>query len=115
MRLYLPREWTKDRTRCKAAGVPPKTRFRTRHELALEMLDEAGSVLPHEWITGDDEMGRSSGFRWNLRERTERYLVAVPSNTLVRDLDATPPRYTGRGRPPKTKFLRADRWRGAVS
>jgi SRSO17 transposase len=114
MRLYLPREWTTDRTRCKAAGVPPKTKFRTRHELALEMLDEAGSVLPHGWVAGDDEMGRSSGFRRNLRERTERYLVAVPSNTLVRDLDATAPEYAGRGRPPKTKFLRVDRWRAAL-
>jgi SRSO17 transposase len=114
MRLYLPREWTKDRARCKAAGVPPETRFRTRHELALEMLDDAGSVLPHGWVAGDDEMGRSSGFRRALRGRTERYLLAVPSNTLVRDLDATPPQYTGRGRPPKTKFLRAERWRAAL-
>jgi SRSO17 transposase len=35
-RLYLPEEWTKDRARCKAAGVPKATKFRTRHELALE-------------------------------------------------------------------------------
>src|SRR4051794_10827331 len=27
-RLYLPEEWTKDRARCKAAGVPTGTRFR---------------------------------------------------------------------------------------
>src|SRR3972149_1524678 len=39
MRLYLPEEWTKDRQRCKAAGVPrEEVRFRTRHELALERL-----------------------------------------------------------------------------
>jgi SRSO17 transposase len=114
MRLYLPREWTKDRKRCKAAGIPSETKFRTRHELALEMLDNAGSVLPHEWVAGDDEMGRSSGFRQDLRERSERYILAVPSNTLVRDLDATPPLYTGRGRPSKTKFMRVDRWRVAL-
>src|SRR4051812_35088038 len=30
-RLYLPEEWTKDRKRCKAAGVPPEIRFQTRH------------------------------------------------------------------------------------
>ena len=38
----------------------------------------------------------------------ERYLLAVPSNTLVRDLDATPPSYGGAGQPPKVPFQRAD-------
>src|SRR5260370_8949654 len=83
MRHYLPREWTKDRSRCKAAGVPPKTRFLTRHELALQMLDEAGSGLPHGWVAGDDEMGRPSGFRPAVPERTRRSPLAVPSDTLV--------------------------------
>ena len=109
VRLYLPEEWTKDRERCEAAGVPPKTRFRTRHTLALEMLDKRRSVLPHAWVAGDDEMGRSSAFRGKLRERGERYLLAVPSNTLVRDLDAQPPEYSGRGRHPKTPFVRVER------
>jgi hypothetical protein len=38
----------------------------------------------------------------------ERYLLAMPSNTLVRDLDAAPPPYGGSGRPPKVPFQRAD-------
>jgi hypothetical protein len=37
--------------------------------------------------------------------------MAVPSNTLVRDVGATPPPYTGRGRRPVVRFARADRWR----
>ena len=32
---------------------------------------------------------------------SEQYLLAVPSNTLVRDLDAAPPPYGGSGQPPK--------------
>jgi SRSO17 transposase len=40
----------------------------------------------------------------------EQYLLAVPSNTLVRDLDATPPPYCGLGTLPKVPFQRADRW-----
>lgn len=110
MRLYLPREWTKNRSRCKEAGVPKTIKFRTRHELALEMLDEHGEVLPHAWVTGDDEMGRPMDFRLKLRSRGERYLLAVPSNTLVRDIDAPPPEYSGRGRYPKNPFMRVDRW-----
>ena len=85
-RLYLSKEWAKRKRRRKKAGVPAEIRFRTRHELMLEMLDEHGSLLPHAWIAGDDELGRSSWFREELRSRKECYLLAVPSNTLVRDL-----------------------------
>jgi SRSO17 transposase len=109
-RLYLPKEWTKNKKRCKAAGVPKEVRFRTRHELALEMLREHRAVLPHAWVTGDDEMGRSGQFRDELLGMGEQYLLAVPSNTLVRDLDAAPPPARGSGRPPKVPFQRADHW-----
>jgi SRSO17 transposase len=109
-RLYLPKEWTKDKKRCKRAGIPKEIRFRTRHDLALEMLREHRAVLPHGWVTGDDEMGRNSHFREELRGMNEQYLLAVPSNTLVRDLDAAAPPYGGSGRRPKVSFQRADRW-----
>jgi hypothetical protein len=88
VRLYLPKEWAKDKPRRTQAGVPKAVRFRTRHELALEMLDQRGPLLPHAWVAGDDEMGRCSWFRQELRARGERYLLAVPSNTAVRDLRA---------------------------
>lgn len=114
VRLYLPETWAADKGRRKWAGVPKGVRFRTRHELALEMLDEDGPVLPHGWVAGDDEMGRASAFRQALRVRGERYLLAVPSNTLVRDLGATPPPYAGRGRPPVVPFARVDRWAAAL-
>lgn len=108
-RLYLPREWTRKKKRMFQAGVPSGTRFRTRHELALEMLDEHGAALPHAWVSGDDELGRCSWFRRELRGRGQQYLLAVPSNTSVRDLVAGAP-YAGRGRHPKAPFVRADRW-----
>jgi SRSO17 transposase len=110
VRLYLNQDWAKDKRRRKKVGVPREIRFRTRHALALEMLAEHGTVLPHAWIAGDDEMGRSSAFRRELRGLGEHYLLAVPSNTLVRDLDAQPPPYGGRGRHPQVPFARADRW-----
>jgi hypothetical protein len=74
------------------------------------MLDEHGSLLPHSWVSGDDEMGRPASFRLALRDRGQRYLLAVPSNTLVRDLDVPPPQYLGRGRHPKSPFTRVDSW-----
>jgi len=112
-RLFLPREWATDRRRRRKAGVPRRVRFRTRHQSALEMLDEHGQALPHGWVAGD-EMGRSSWFRRQLRSRHECYLLAVPCNTLVRDLAAEPPPWSGRGRRPKVPFVRVDRWCAAV-
>ena len=113
-RLYLPQEWAQDRARRKAAGVPPEVRFQTRHEQALAMLDEQGHLLPHAWIGGDDEMGKNPAFRRDLNDRGEQYLLAVPCDTLIRDLDAEPPEYHGRGRVPKLPFVRIDQWRDSL-
>lgn len=113
-RLYLPETWAKDRRRRKAAGVPKEVRFQTRHAEALEMLDEQGDLLPHAWVAGDDEMGKSTHFRRDLHDRGETYLLAVPCDTLVRDLEAQPPKYSGKGQPPKAPFERVDQWRDAL-
>lgn len=110
MRLYLPKEWTKDRKRCKKAGIPKHIRYRTRHQLCLDMLDKHGQRLPHTWICGDDEMGRPYWFRRRLHKLEERYLLAIPSNMLIRDLEVAPPEYSGRGRHPKRPWTRVDQW-----
>jgi SRSO17 transposase len=109
-RLYLPKEWANNKKRRQKAGVPKETRFQTRHELILDMLDERGPLLPHAWISGDDELGRCSWFRQQLGSRQECYLLAVPSNTLVRDLTAPEPPYSGHGRRPQVPFTRVERW-----
>jgi len=114
VRLYLPKEWTTDRERRSRAGIPRTVRFRTRHELILEMLADRGPLLPHAWISGDDELGRCSWFRQELRSRHECYLLAVPSNTSVRDLTAAEPPYAGHGRRPRQPFTRVDQWCAAL-
>jgi len=119
-RLYLPQEWNRDKRR-KKCGVPQTVKHQTRHELALEMLRERGSMLPHAWIAGDDEMGRPAWFREKLGEIGERYLLAVPSNTSVRDLEeVVPPQArTGPGRgeqrgPRKAPFVSMQSWCDAL-
>jgi len=114
VRLYLPKAWAKDRRRRTRCGIPKAVRYRTRHELALEMLRETGPLLPHAWVTGDDEMGRSSRFRAELRRLNERYLLAVPSNTTVRDLEGAVPEWSGRGPHPKRAFEQARAWSKAL-
>jgi SRSO17 transposase len=114
MRLYLPKQWARDKRRREECGVPPEARYQTRHQLALEMLAESGGSLPHAWVTGDDEMGRPYGFRRDLNDLGEQYLLAVPSNSLIRDLEADPPPSCGRGARPKVPFRRVGKWCAAL-
>jgi SRSO17 transposase len=114
-RLYLPKEWANDRARRKAAGVPKEIRFQTRHEQALQMLDEQGELLPHAWVAGDDEMGESASFRRDLHHRHEQYLLAVAGNRRIRDLTAEPPAHSGRGRFPKPPFQQVHQWRDSLA
>jgi SRSO17 transposase len=114
-RLYLPKEWTKETARLDKAGVPRALRaYRTRHQLVLEMLADHGAALPHRWIAGDDEMGRPSWFRRRLAVLHERYLLAVPSNTTIRDLETPLPEYAGQGRRPTRPWHSVQAWSQAV-
>lgn len=109
-RLYVPREWITDRRRRKECGIPKELRYQTRHELVLEMLRAKGHLLPHAWIAGDEEMGRPAWFRRELAGSGERYLLAVPSNIAIRDLEVEPPEHSGRGRQRKQPFCQVRKW-----
>jgi SRSO17 transposase len=113
-RLSLPADWARDEQRRQAWHVPPEVRYHTRHEQCLEMLDEGGEQVPHGWVTGDDELGRDTGFRRQLRQRGERYVLGVPCTTTVRDLEAPLPAYRGRGRRPKAPWQSVRTWRQSL-
>jgi len=114
-RLFIPQEWNDDPARCRRAHVPEKEykKHKTRHRHCLEMYKEQSKLLPHQWIAGDDELGKSSPFRREWRKRKKKYVLAVPCNTTVRDLERTP-EYSGRGAPPKGPFVRVDEWKSCV-
>jgi SRSO17 transposase len=111
-RLYLPEEWAADEKRREKCHVPKEVVFQEKWRIGLTMLDGCRGELPHGWVGGDDEMGRCTEFRAALRERNERYVLDVPCNTLVRDLEAAGPRrkHAGRGRKRKVPFQRVDQW-----
>lgn len=110
VRLYLPKEWTTDKQRMQKAGVPKGTKYKTRHEFSLEMLTTHGKTLQHSWIAGDDEMGRPYWFRKALHDRSERYLLAVPSNTHIRDLEIDAPVHARTGDAKARPWIRMDQW-----
>ena len=110
-RLSLPQEWARDEQRRQACHVPSEVRSHTRQEQCLEMLDAWGEQVPHGWVTGDDELGRHTRFRGELRDRGERYVLGVPCTTTMRDLEAPLPAYQGRGRRPKPPWQSVTQWR----
>jgi SRSO17 transposase len=79
------------------------------------MLAKNGTWLPQGWMSGDDEMGRPYWFRRRLATLGERSLLAVPSNTAMRDLETEPPEYRGQGRRPKPPWQSVEAWSQSLS
>jgi SRSO17 transposase len=114
-RLSLPEEWARDEPRRQECHVPKEVRYHTRHDQCLEMLDQWSEHVPHGWVTGDDELGRHTWFRGQLRERGERSVLGVPCTTTMRDLEAPLPEYPGCGRRPKAPWQSVTQWRQSLS
>jgi SRSO17 transposase len=87
-RLYLPAGRAADAEHRHKTHVPEAVSFREKWRLALELIVTSGAGVPHGWVSGDDEFGRVSAFREGLRSARQRYVLDVPSNTLIRDLHA---------------------------
>ena len=110
-RLFLPPDWAADVGRRAKCHVPGFVIFQEKWRIGWDMIREHGANLPHQWITGDDEFGRVNELRRRLRESGERYLVDVPCNTLVRDLERRrPPRRSQKARRREVPFCRAEVW-----
>jgi SRSO17 transposase len=76
--LYVPRAWTDDPARCKAAGMPPELEFATKPRLARSMLERAlDAGLPCGWVTGDEVYGGDRDLRVWLESRGQAFVLAV--------------------------------------
>jgi SRSO17 transposase len=110
--LYLPQAWIDDRKRCHKAGVPENTPFRTKGELALELIDHLlGWGLAREPILADAGYGNSSEFRQGLTDRHLSYVVGVESSTVVWDRPTQRIQRRRRrreGRPPRPYYYRGE-------
>ena len=82
--LYLPRAWTEDAERCRKAGVPESTPFRTKIALALELIDHLLAWgLSRQPVLADAGYGNNTEFRQGLVDRQLHYVVGVESSTAV--------------------------------
>ena len=91
--LYLPRGWADDGGRRREAGVPEEVAFRTKPQLAQEMLGRAmeGGV-PFSWITGDEVYGSDRKLRLWLEQKGAAHVLAIKSNERLWALTDKGPR-----------------------
>lgn len=92
--LYLPASWTNSTARRLEARIPPGITFKTKPQLALEMIARAMEQrIPPGVVLGDTAYGSSSELRRGVRSLGLHYAVAVYPHTTVRLLDGEgPPR-----------------------
>lgn len=87
--LYLPRCWTDDPARRRAARIPDDVVFKTKIELAIELFGRAvDEDFPGEIVLADSFYGDAVEFRDVVRVHGFDYAVGVSSSTLVRTEDS---------------------------
>ena len=83
-RVYLPKEWTDDRERCREVGVPDEVTFKTKWQIALDLIDQAlGFGVSCRPVLADAGYGEITEFREGLTQRGLTYVVGVPNNHLI--------------------------------
>lgn len=86
--LYLPKLWTEDSARRKEARIPDDIVFKTKPELALDMIRRAvEDDVPFGVLLADSAYGDSSKFREEVRSLGFDYAVGVHAPTKVWRVD----------------------------
>ncbi|MFJ3786353.1 IS701 family transposase [Streptomyces sp. NPDC090093] len=84
---YLPKAWTSDRDRCRAAKIPDERGFATKGELARDIVRRfLATGLPAKWVTADEAYGRDWHFRRLLEQLDIGYVAAVPKSQQIKSL-----------------------------
>jgi SRSO17 transposase len=102
-RLYLPEAWFEDNQRAAEVKLPGGLSFRSKPELALELMDQLLNWgVPALPVVADSFYGDSCDFRQQLRQRQLSYVMAVEPATAVWTEDPfrplPPPKSRGRPR-----------------
>jgi SRSO17 transposase len=107
--LFLPEDWSADRDRCRAAGIPDEVLYRPKWKIALELLDRArGNGVTFDWLTIDEGYGGKPEFLREIEGRRQVFVAEVPRTFTgwIRTPGVTGrPFHRGRGRGRKTPRL----------
>jgi SRSO17 transposase len=109
--LYLPEKWIKDPGRRKEAGVPEGITFKTKPDLALDLIDEAKAWgLQKRLVLTDSGYGDVYEFRQGLRSRELDYVVQVSGDLTAWTKDPHPPAplMKGGGKIPRKRYCATD-------
>jgi SRSO17 transposase len=81
--VYLPQEtWAQDEQRRQEAGIPTDLQFRTKGQIALELLRRAQANGAHfKYLTSDELYGSSADFRAGVAALGITYVVEVSRTT----------------------------------
>ncbi len=86
--LDLPKAWTDDRDRARAAGIGDDVGFATKPELARRMLTRAlDAGVPAGWLTADEIYGQDKRLRVWCEQHGLPYVLATRSNDTVATVD----------------------------
>jgi SRSO17 transposase len=109
-RLYLPKEWCADEQRRREARVPANMTFKTKPELAVEMLEHAlAQGVPMAWVAGDEVYGDAPHVRDAISRAGKKYVLTVSCSTLVwRERPPLEEPVAGRQGRPRTRLRLAD-------
>lgn len=102
----MPKSWTSSKQRCDKAKIPVQNRvYKTKPELALEMIDEdIERGVEFDWIGGDGLYGHNYQLTKGLDERGKLYVLDVHKDELLFLEEPNifmPEKKEGRGRKPK--------------
>jgi len=88
--LYLPESWANDSARRQEARIPEGVTFKTKPQLAVQMIRQAlADSVPKGVVLADGAYGTSSEFRAQVRSLGLHYAVGVDPQTTVCLLDPT--------------------------
>ena len=80
-RQWVPAEDIKDPVKSLVTGLPLDLRFRTKGELAIDILSDAyGDGLSFDFVCGDEVYGACTALREFLEDRGQAYVLRVASN-----------------------------------
>jgi len=89
--LYLPEQWINNPVRREEAGVPEEVTFKTKTELALDLIDEVREWgLQDRLVLTDSAYGDVYEFRQGLRSRELDYVVHVSGDLMAWTKDPHP-------------------------